>query len=128
MKAPPGHQRIVVLLHHSLLARGIACRLMEIGDAAKVSIVDSEAPDIQQILQLQSPEAIILDSGDSGICQQASLPKLFDWLPQTKIICLDHASNSAHVITSRAIQVSSTRDLLNLLQVSGSKTHSHERI
>ena len=128
MRVPPGHQRIVVLLHHSLLARGIACRLMEIGDAAKVSVVDSEAADIQQILQLQSPEAIILDSGDSGICQQGALPKLFEWLPQTKIICLDHASNSAHVITSREIEVSSTWDLLNILQASGPKTHSHERI
>jgi hypothetical protein len=128
MKGVPGHQRIVVLLHHSLLARGIACRLMEIGDAAKVSIVDSEAADIQQILQLQSPEAIILDSGDSGICQQPSLPKLFEWLPHTKIICLDHASSSAHVITSREIPVSSTRDLLNILQASRPKTHSHERI
>jgi len=116
MQAIFGHLRIVVLLHQSLLAWGIACRLMEFGEAAKVSIVDSEGPEIQKILQELLPEAIILDSSDSGICERSSFPKLFEWLPEAKIICLDHTSNMAHVFTSQEVPVASTKELLNILQ------------
>ena|SRR6266545_4555756 len=111
-----GHLSIVVILHNSLLARGIACKLMEFANTVQLSVVESESTNIQQTIQAQSPEVIILDSGDSVIGKTVSLKKLFEWAPEAKIICLDHSSDYAHVFSSFEIQVASAEQLLNILQ------------
>ena len=116
MQTLSGHLQIAVILNHSLLAKGIACKLMEFASIVHLSIVDSKSPDIQETLQSQSPKVIILDSGDSEISQTISLKNLFEWVPEAKIVCLDHPSDHARVITSREIQVGSAEELLRIIQ------------
>lgn len=115
-----GHLSIVVILHNSLLARGIACKLMEFANTVHLSVVDSESTDVQQTIKAESPEVIILDSGDSVMSQKVSLKNLFEWAPEAKIICLDHSSDSAQVFTSCEVQIASAQQLLNIIQPAGS--------
>jgi DNA-binding NarL/FixJ family response regulator len=115
-----GHLNIAVILNHSLLAKGIACKLMEFASTVSLSVVDSTSPDLQQTLQSHSPEAIIIDSGDSELSQTISLKKLFEWAPEAKIICLDHSTDLAHVFTSQEIEVASAEQLLHIIQPNGS--------
>ena len=111
---------IAVISDRSLLAGGIACKLMEFANTSHLNIVDIKSPDIRQILQAQSPTVIILDSGDPNIGQTFSLRELFQWVPQAKIICLDASSDSAHVFTSREVHVDSAEQLLHILEPGGS--------
>ena len=109
---------IVVLLHNSLLSMGIASRLKEQVDRIYVQIIDSESPDVQGVLSKQSPEIIILDSGDLECTQKISLSQLFDWVPTAKVVILDLLTQKVHVYSSQELQVSRTSELLSFFQQS----------
>jgi hypothetical protein len=93
---------------------------MEFANIVHLSVIDSESTDVQQTIKAESPEVIILDSGDSVIGQKVSLKNLFDWAPEAKVICLDHSSDYAHVFTSFEVPVASAEQLLHIIQPTGS--------
>lgn len=112
------HLSIAVLLNHSLLARGIACKLTELTSTVHLNVIDEKSADLKQTLESQSPKVIILDEGDSVINETLSLRQLFEWVPDAKVICLNQSSELAHVFTSCEIQVDSAEQLLHLIQPS----------
>jgi hypothetical protein len=93
---------------------------MEFANIVHLSVVDSESTDVQQTITAESPEVIIIDSGDAVTGQNVSLKKLFEWAPEAKIVCLDHSSDHAHVFTSFEVPVTSAEQLLHIIQTTGS--------
>lgn len=112
------HLSVAVLMNHSLLARGIACKLTELISTVHLNVIDENSPDIRQTLEMQSPKIIILDEGDARINEMFSLRQLFEWVPNATVICLSQSSDFARVFTSCEIQVGSAEQLLHILQPS----------
>ncbi len=107
---------IIILAHHSLLSGGIASKLSEYKETLSVHTMDWSAPDIYQRLQNESPDVIILDAGDSNICQKTPIPQLLAAVPNAKIIRLGLESDQVTVFSSIERKVDHATDLVQLIQ------------
>ena len=107
---------VVILAHHSLLSGGIASRLSEYVGLLRVRLIDSELDDIAGELKMEPPSVIILDAGDSKVCQKLPIVKLLEWAPQAKVIRLDLASDRVRVFSSTELQVNHAGELVDLIQ------------
>ena len=116
MNNPIGPLRIVILAHHSLLSGGIASKLGEFSDLLSVLTLDWNNTDVYQTLKQEAPDVIILDAGDSNICQTTPIPELLTAAPRAKIIRLDLGSDQVVVFSSIERKVKHASDLVQLIQ------------
>ena len=79
-------------------------------------LIDYECINFPEIVQIESPAIIILDAGDSDVCQKTPVTKLLDWAPNAKIIRLDLSSDRIRIFSSIELQVSHAVDLVGLIQ------------
>jgi len=107
---------VFILAHHSLLSDGIASTLSEYRSVFNVRLIDCECVNFPEIVQIESPAIIILDAGDSDVCQKTPVTKLMDWAPNAKIIRLDLSSDRIRIFSSFEMQVSHAVDLVGLIQ------------
>lgn len=107
---------VLILAHHSLLSDGIASTLSEYRSVFNVRLIDCECVNFPEIVQIESPAIIILDAGDSDVCQKTPVTKLLEWAPNAKIIRLDLSSDRIRIFSSIELQVSHAVDLVGLIQ------------
>ena len=107
---------VVILAHHSLLSGGIASKLSEYTGLLQVRLIDSDMDDIMGALKSQPPAVIIMDAGDSTVCQKLPIGKLLEWAPQAKVIRLDLGSDRVRVFSSTELQVNHAGELVDLIQ------------
>ena len=107
---------VLILAQHSLLSGGIASTLSEYGSVLNVRLVDSESINFPEIVQMEVPSVIILDAGDSTVCQKTPVTELLEWAPNAKIIRLDLSSDRIRIFSSMELQVTHAVDLVGLIQ------------
>ena len=107
---------VLILAHRSLLSDGIASTLSDYRSVFNVRLIDYECINFPETLQIESPAIIILDAGDSDICQKTPVNKLMEWAPKAKIIRLDLSSDRIRIFSSIEMQVSHAVDLVGLIQ------------
>jgi DNA-binding NarL/FixJ family response regulator len=107
---------VLILAHHSLLSGGIASTLSEYGSVLNVRLVDCASKNLSEIIQSESPAIIILDAGDSAVCQKSPVTELLEWAPNAKIIRLDLSSDRIRIFSSIELQVTHAVDLVGLIQ------------
>jgi hypothetical protein len=115
-------KKVVVLTGDSLLVQGLASRLRGYAHVFDVRMVDLASPDpLQQVAALQ-PEIIIFDEGDF---KDATCPSLVDFmnsLPDVILLELRLDNPNVQLIQSTRFKASTTDDLVQLFQASGSFT------
>ena len=107
---------VLILAHHSLLSGGIASTLSEYRSVFNVRLIDSEIINCSEIVQTEAPAIIILDAGDSDVCQKTPVAQLLEWAPNAKIIRLDLSSDRIRIFSSIELQVTHAVDLVGLIQ------------
>jgi DNA-binding NarL/FixJ family response regulator len=107
---------VLILAHHSLLSGGIASTLSEYGNVLNVRLVDSETLSFSEIVQTEAPSVIIIDAGDSVVCQKTPVTELLEWAPNAKIIRVDLSSDRIRIFSSMELQVAHAVDLVGLIQ------------
>ena len=115
-------KKIVALTGDSLLVQGLASRLRGYAHVFDVRMVDLASPDpLQQVAAFQ-PEIIIFDEGDF---KDATCPSLVDFmnsLPDVILLELRLDNPNVQLIQSTRFKASTTDDLVQLFQASGSFT------
>jgi DNA-binding NarL/FixJ family response regulator len=107
---------VLILAHHSLLSGGIASTLSEYRNVFNVRLIDYECINFPEIVQTEAPAIIILDAGDTDVCQKNPVTQLLEWAPQAKIIRVDLSSDRIRIFSSIELQVTHAVDLVGLIQ------------
>jgi DNA-binding NarL/FixJ family response regulator len=110
--------RVVILSAHSLFAEGIARRLQEYLQLAKLEIVDPRHLDAMAQISAARPSIVILDVTDSKVTQFCPLSNLLLSFPELRVICLDPQQDQIQVVTGEKRKAVEVRDLAEVIEQS----------
>ncbi len=107
---------VIILSQHSLFVGAVASKLQELSGAIHVCLIDAERDDVQTVILAEKPTCIIMDMGDSDLCQRFPIPRLLEWAPRSTIIRLDINSDVVSLFTSQQVHVNKASELFALIQ------------
>ncbi|HEY9151818.1 MAG TPA: hypothetical protein VIN60_02950 [Anaerolineales bacterium] len=106
----------IILTHSSLLSGGIASKLKEYKELLAVRTLDLSGSDYLNTLKDESPEIIILDSGDSNVNQKSTIVQLLEAAPDAKVISLNLKSDLVKIFSSVEQKVENANELVGLIK------------
>lgn len=106
----------MILSGHSLFTEGVAARLRRHEDWLDLHVVDADRSDALQQIVSAKPSAVILDAGDPRATHHCSLSRLFQALPELRVVRLDPGRDQIHLLTSEHRLAAGFADLINAIQ------------
>jgi DNA-binding NarL/FixJ family response regulator len=107
---------VVVLFHHSLFASGIASRLRERTDLFDVQTLDASLTDVTLQLRIARPAIVIIDAVDTSVSEIIPILKLFEILPDAKVLQLDYNRDRVQIFSSEQRRTHETGELISVMQ------------
>jgi len=107
---------VVVLTGHTLFAEGIAARLRHYADRIDLHVVGTDQDDVLDRVIEAAPGAVILDTTDPEVTRRCSLGRLFQALPEVRVVRLDPERDQFQLVTSEQREAADIGDLIEVIQ------------
>ena len=107
---------VVILSGHTLFVEGVAARLRKDADRIDLHVVDTDQEHVIERVAEVTPGAVILDATDSEAARACSLLRLFQVLPEVRVVRLDPERNQIQVVTSEQRLAADISDLIDVIQ------------
>ena len=119
-------QRIFILSHHTLLARGVETLLRGCPNFRVVGTETDPCQGMERIRALH-PDVVILGSEANGPSSLADVSAVFEVSPGTAVIGLRIGDNLLHIYQDSEVQVANVEDLIHAVRQAGGSRARTER-